>query len=98
MAAAEIRKILGLGILAASWVVLLPSSGWSQAVKSSPQAVPGAPAPPVVTVEQPDAQRTREELSRLLEHYPPTLRNVFATDPSLLSNQAYLAPYPALVN
>ncbi len=49
-------------------------------------------------VEQPDAQRTKEEMSTLLEHYPPTLRGVLALDPSLLGNQPYLAPYPALVN
>lgn len=48
-------------------------------------------------IEQPDAQRTREELSRLLERYPPSLKGVFALDPSLLTNQAYLAPYPALL-
>jgi hypothetical protein len=51
-----------------------------------------------VTLEQPDAQRTQQELSNLLQHYPPTLRSVLALDPSLLSNQSYLAPYPALAN
>jgi len=50
----------------------------------------------VVTVEQPDAQRTHGELSELLEHYPPALRSVLALDPSLADNQSYLAPYPAL--
>jgi hypothetical protein len=49
-----------------------------------------------VTIEQPDAQRTRNELSRLLENYPPALRGVLALDPTLLGNQSYLAPYPAL--
>jgi hypothetical protein len=53
--------------------------------------------PPVV-LEQPDAQRTKQELAQLLERYPPTLREVLALDPSLLSNQPYLNPYPALVN
>jgi hypothetical protein len=66
----------------------LPSPGWAQAPKSAT----------VVTVEQQDAQRTKEELSRLLEHYPPSLRSVLALDPGLLSNQSYLAPYPALVS
>src|SRR5215469_3410869 len=55
------------------------------------------PRPPVV-LEQPDAQRTKQELAQLLERYPPTLREVLALDPSLLSNQPYLNPYPALVN
>jgi len=48
-------------------------------------------------VEQPDAQHVKEELSGLLEHYPPSLRSVLALDPGLLENQSYLAPYPALV-
>ena len=78
-----IRQVLGLGILAA-W---LPSPGWAQPAKN---------APPVVTIEEPNAQRAKDELSRLLEHYPPTLRNVLGIDPSLLSNPAFLAPYPAL--
>jgi hypothetical protein len=66
----------------------LPLPGWAQAPKSAT----------VVTVEQQDAQRTKEELARLLEHYPPSLRSVLALDPGLLGNQSYLAPYPALVS
>jgi hypothetical protein len=48
--------------------------------------------------QPPDAQRTRDELSRLLERYPPSVRSVLGVDPSLLDNQAYLATYPALVS
>ena len=51
---------------------------------------------PNLLIEQPDAQRTQQELSNLLQRYPPTLRSVLALDPSLLTNQSYLAPYPAL--
>ena len=51
-----------------------------------------------MTIEQPDAQRVKEEMSRLLEHYPPSLRSVLALDPGLLENQSYLAPYPALIS
>src|SRR5580700_9791658 len=47
---------------------------------------------------QPDAQSTREELSRLLERYPPSVRNVLGVDPGLLGNQPYLATYPALAS
>lgn len=64
------------------------STGWAQATKSVVALPP----------EEPDARRTREELSRLLERHPPELRGVLALDPALLSNQAYLTPYPALVN
>jgi hypothetical protein len=54
------------------------------------------PSRQVVTVDQPDAQRTKEEFSRLMERYPPSLKSVLALDPSLLSDQAYLSPYPSL--
>jgi hypothetical protein len=80
---AQTRIVLGLALLAVS--------GWAQPVKG-PTGTPS-----IVTVEQPDAQRTRNELSQLLDRYPPALRGVLGLDPSLLSNQAYLAPYPALV-
>ncbi len=80
-----------MGIGRVFWLgVLTVSCGWTQKGKSV--------SAPAVSIEQPDAQRTKDELSRLLEHYPPTLRSVFAIDPSLLSNQAFLAPYPALAN
>jgi hypothetical protein len=80
----------------AAYIGLLPSSpAWAQGQKSAAVVEPSAA---IVTIEQPDAQRTREELSRLLEHYPPALHGVLALDPSLLSNPAYLAPYPALVS
>ncbi len=49
-------------------------------------------------LEQPDAGRTKDELSRLFDRYPPALRNVLSLDPSLLANDAYLAPYPGLTS
>jgi len=82
------RQVLGIAMLAVS-------AAWAQA----PQPAPKASVPvPIVTVEQPDAQRTRDQLRQLLGRYPPALRGVFALDPSLLSNQTYLAPYPALLS
>lgn len=55
-----------------------------------------SPAPRTVLPEPPDAQRIQSELAALMEHYPPTLRTVLSLDPTLLENQTYLAPYPAL--
>ena len=82
----RIRRALGLGI-AGVWITLsLQSSARAQAPKSAT----------VAAIEEPDAQRVKEEMSRLLEHYPPSLRSVLALDPGLLGNQSYLAPYPAL--
>lgn len=86
-------RVLVAGMLAAYIGVLQPLPARAQGAKS---VAPSAQN--VVTVEQPDAQRTKEELQRMFEHYPPALRNVLALDPTLLSNQAYLAPYPGLVS
>jgi len=46
---------------------------------------------------EPDANRTRDDLNQLLERHAPALRRILALDPTLLSNQAYLAPYPGVV-
>lgn len=53
-------------------------------------------APAVVTVENPDADRTREQLMELLGRYPPSVGQVLKLDSSLLSNADYLATYPSL--
>src|SRR4051794_29831749 len=68
------------------------------ALAIAPQAAKSQPATRTVTIEQPDAQRTMQELSTLLERYPPQLRGALSFDPTLLGNQSYLAPYPALVS
>lgn len=91
----RMRRVLRLGMLAALASALAPSLAWAQVSKGG--AAP-APSPSIATIEQPDAQRTRHELSSLLYRYPPSLRETLALDPSLLSNQPYLAPYPALAS
>ena len=85
----QTRRVLMVAMLA------LGAPAWAQTPKSTP---PTAQSPSILTDEQPDAQRAKEELSALLDHYPPSLRGVLALDPSLLGNQSYLAPYPGLVN
>jgi hypothetical protein len=52
-----------------------------------------APAPPVETRE---AGQTRDALHQTLAQYPPSVGYVLRLDPSLLTNQNYLATYPAL--
>jgi hypothetical protein len=69
--------------------------------------LPGRPAQAAVS-EQPqlpstgaapqNAEETRGKLKSLLEACPPTVGRVLKTDPTLISNQAYLAPYPALAS
>lgn len=43
-----------------------------------------------------NVEETRRRLGEVLQQYPPSLREVLRLDPSLLSNAAYLEPYPAL--
>jgi hypothetical protein len=44
----------------------------------------------------PDARQTREDLKELLNRYPPSLGRVLKLDPSLMTNDAYIASYPQL--
>jgi hypothetical protein len=62
------------------------------------QVPPAQPAPPApfAPLEQHPAQWTRDQLRELMQRYPPELRYVLSIDPTLLNNQSYLAPYPAL--
>ena len=68
------------------------------------QTQPQTPSQPAVVQDQrllvndPDAQQTREELQELFRQYPPSVRQVLALDPSLLTSDTYLATYPQLVN
>src|SRR5262245_65905388 len=48
------------------------------------------------TVVEEDANQIREEFYRILEKYPPGVGRVLKLDPSLMSNQDYLATYPGL--
>ena len=43
-----------------------------------------------------NAQETHRRLWELMQQYPPSLVEVLRLDPSLLTNPAYLEPYPAL--
>jgi len=62
----RIRRVLGAGMMAVCIGALQPSPGWAQAANSATAAQ--LQTSPIV--EQPDAQRTREELSALLAHPP----------------------------
>jgi hypothetical protein len=44
------------------------------------------------------ARETRERLHEIFRQYPPSLAEVLRFDPSLLSNEAYLTPYPVLAS
>ncbi|HVH26225.1 MAG TPA: hypothetical protein VM818_05680 [Vicinamibacterales bacterium] len=50
----------------------------------------------VVTPDSRNAQDVRGQLNELLRNYPPSVAQVLRLDPSLLTREGYLAPYPAL--
>jgi hypothetical protein len=51
---------------------------------------------PVTSVSSFDAEQTRQQLEQLMRQYPPSLWDVLRNDPSLLTNDHYLATYPML--
>jgi hypothetical protein len=58
---------------------------------------PAVAQEPRLLVNDPNAEQTRQELQELFRQYPPSLRQVLALDPSLLTSDTYLATYPQLV-
>jgi hypothetical protein len=68
-----------------------PSSGRPVAVEKGQTG-----STPQTFTDDADARETRERLESLFEKYPPTLAGVLKLDPSLLTNENYLATYPAL--
>src|SRR5687767_12677092 len=48
------------------------------------------------TIIEADSNETREALQVVLSKYPPQVSKVLKLDPTLFSNQAYLANYAAL--
>lgn len=77
---------------------LVPDATAAQ--RPAPQPVREAPASavPQDTGAAPTlaAEEVRQQLERLLAQYPPSLARVLRLDPTLLVNQEYLQPYPAL--
>ncbi len=58
-----------------------------------PVVAAGQPNP---SVEEQNAERTRERVHQILDQYPPSLRQVLRCDPSLLTRGDYLTSYPTL--
>ena len=81
--------------------LLALTAGTPPALAQQPRPEPAverpSDRPPQVVLAQ-DANETREEFEGLLKRMPPAVGRVLRLDPSLLRNQAYLAPYPALGN
>jgi hypothetical protein len=85
-------------------LALPAAAGAAQARTTSVYAVqqprverPASEAPAqTVVIQDLDARQTRQALEDILKRLPPAVGRVLRTDPSLLGNEAYLAPYPTL--
>lgn len=77
---------------AAAALVVLAGAWLAAAEVSAQPRAAGAQA----SLSAQGAEDTRREFRALLEQYPPALGVVLKSDPTLLTNAAYLAPYPAL--
>ena len=73
-------------LLAALLSTAIPASALAQQVESGSTAVVG-----------PNAELTRKELYAVLKQYPGSLPRVIRLDPSLMTNDQFLQPYPNLV-
>jgi hypothetical protein len=87
------------------WAAAAPQARQVEPVRPPTPSAPRAPQPargsqqsfdPAPFIDEQNAQETRERLRRILDQYPPSLREVLRFDNSLLSNPQYLSPYPAL--
>src|SRR5262245_36781859 len=87
------RVILaGLACLLLALAAVAPTEAQTQTSQVGVQR-PG----PLTLQDALDAPRVREQFMLVLRQYPPSLGRVLKLDPSLMSNEAYLAPYPALI-
>lgn len=83
----DVKRCLAVGA-----VVLVTAAAFGVAPVSAKAQVDVQPR----TAVPQGAEETRRELRALLEQLPPALGVVLKSDPTLLTNAAYLAPYPTL--
>jgi hypothetical protein len=90
------RAAFGAAILVLS--VLLSGVRMFAQVPAAARPQTAAPVEPArqVVVDERRAEDTRDRLHQVLDQYPPSLREVLRLDPSLLTSETYLAPYPNL--
>ena len=93
-------QVMTLRTFVATIVLTAAMSGVSparMAAQAPARAAAPAPVRPETTVvERVNAEETRQRFRDILGDYPPSFREVLRLDPSLMINQTYMAPYPAL--
>jgi len=85
-------------ITAAAALILMTAGAAAQSTNTT--ATTGTAATPASTAQvmatESDSRETREKLSQVLDKFPPEVAKVLKLDPSLWTNQSYLASYPQL--
>jgi len=76
-------------------VVVVAAGAWFGAAPVSAEAAAEAQSSQAVQVPQ-GAEETRREFRSILEQLPPALGVVLKSDPTLMTNASYLAPYSTL--
>jgi hypothetical protein len=66
------------------------------APEAPPQPAQPRTLPELLSRADGNAPETQRRLYELVQEYPPSLGQVLSLDPTLLTNQTYLEPYPAL--
>jgi len=95
------RSLRTAAVLITLVLATLPAGAMGQPVAPvKPAGQPPAPVAILVPAGAPvsdfDAERVREQFYEVLQKYPPSLARVLKLDPSLMGNEAYLAPYPGV--
>lgn len=88
------RSAIATLVLSLSAAPALAAAQQQRVPVERPEAAQAAPQ--VFINQDQDARETREKMEELLKKLPPAVGRVLRTDPSLLGNESYLAPYPAL--
>ena len=93
-----VTALLFAACTASAWPALAAPQAGAAARGADRTAVVQSPQlqVPAQMMDEQDARETSKRLNELLRRYPPALGRVLKLDPTLLSNQAYLAPYPAM--
>jgi hypothetical protein len=96
-------RMLSAGLLAALLAATTPVTAGAQQPARVPRELvtrqtPGTPQRVEVApvIDERNARDIRQRLNEILRDYPPSLGQVLRLDPSLMTREDYLAPYPGL--
>jgi hypothetical protein len=77
-------------------LLLAATLGTGVFAQGAPASAANQPPQPAPVALETDARQVREQLREVLNRYPPDVGRILKMDPTMLSNQPYLAQYPAL--